>query len=105
METTIAAPRPGIYDAALDAIIGAVAEAFKVQAAEITGRRRLTEISKARMAVYTVARGREIPPHAIMGRLSRDRSLSYYYEQTAADLIQTDRTFADRILEVEVACS
>lgn len=104
-ETIIEAPKRGTYDAALDEIIGAVAEVFDVEASEITGRRRLAPISVARLAVYVVARGKEIPPTAIMGRLNRDRSLSYHYEQSSADLIQSDSTFSDRIRQVEVACS
>lgn len=105
METTIAAPQRGTYDAALDEIIAAVGEVFQVSPLAITGPRRLASMSVARLAVYVVARGTEIPPRAIMTRLNRHISGSYHYEESATGLLATDPSFAARVRDVEVKCS
>lgn len=105
METTIAAPQRGTYDAALDEIIGAVAEVFEVEATKIASKCRMAHLAVARLAVYVVARGLEIPPRAIMTRLNRHISGSYHYEDSATGLLATDPAFAARVRDVEAKCS
>lgn len=105
METTIAAPHRGTYDAALDEIIAAVGEVFAVDATKIPSRCRVAHLAVARLAVYVVARGSEIPPRAIMTRLNRHISGSYHYEESATGLLATDPSFAARVRDVEVKCS
>ena len=105
METNTAAPRPGLYDAALDQIIHAAAEVFNVLPSDIDGRSRIAQICDARLAVYVVARKGEIPPHAILARMKRDRSIASHYHKTAAELAQTNPAFAKKIQRVEAKCS
>lgn len=104
METTFAVPWRGTYDAALDEIIAAVAEVFAVDATKIPSPCRMAHLSVARLAVYVVARGKEIPPRAVMERMNRHRTLASHYEKSSTDLLATDSSFALRIRHVEEKC-
>jgi hypothetical protein len=71
----------------------------------VLGRSKYMPLPDLRMAIYVVARGKEIDRAAIAQSMRRTTNDMGHWEKRATALIETDAKFRELVAKLEAACS